>query len=186
MKSGKGKEQQREEKEEAILPLSVAQVEKTENAPHLPRWMSGQCKLLKELLGGLGEWVVENMKGVEGGAGTNTLDSDTVLTDREDGGTPWDPFAWRVWVGMVRNQCEYGAKWGSSKKTASGQQPETKGVGDGGGGGGQPLHSLGFKAGWKWPCIRGNYVSRPWEVTPNGFRCQVSPTSPTSAAFRKG
>ena len=45
LKSGKGKEQQREEKEEAIPPLSLASVEKMESAPHLPGWMSAQCKL---------------------------------------------------------------------------------------------------------------------------------------------
>ena len=75
LKSGKGKEQQREEKEEAIPPLSVAQVEKMENAPHLPRWMSGQCKLPKELLGGLEEdWVAENMEGEGGGWGQGFAD----------------------------------------------------------------------------------------------------------------
>ena len=69
-------------------------MEKMESAPHLPRWMSGQCKLLKGLLGGLGEeWVAEDMEGVEGGAGTDALDFDIVLTDPEDGGTPWDKFA---------------------------------------------------------------------------------------------
>ena len=31
------------------------------------------------------------------------MDSDVVLTDPEDGGTPWDKFAWGIWVGMVRN-----------------------------------------------------------------------------------
>ena len=70
LKSGKGKEKQQEEKEEPISPLSVANVEKMEGAPHLPHWMSGQCKLLKELLGGLGEdWVAKDMEGVEGGGG---------------------------------------------------------------------------------------------------------------------
>ena len=48
--------------------------------------------------------MAEDMEGVEGGAGTDTLDSDIVLTDPEDGGTPWDKFVWGVWVGMVRNQ----------------------------------------------------------------------------------
>ena len=41
LKSGKGKEKQQEEKEEPIPPISVANVEKMEAAPHLPRWMSG-------------------------------------------------------------------------------------------------------------------------------------------------
>ena len=69
-KSGKGKEKQQEEKEEPIPPISVANVVKMEAAPHLPRWMSGQCKLLRDLLGGLGEeWVAEDMEGVEGGEG---------------------------------------------------------------------------------------------------------------------
>ena len=67
LKSGKGKEK---EKEEPIPPLLVANVEKMEGALHMPRWMSGQCKLLKELLGGLGkEWVAKDMEGVEGGEG---------------------------------------------------------------------------------------------------------------------
>ena len=35
-------------------PPSVAHVEKMESAPHPPRWMSLQCKLLKEILGALG------------------------------------------------------------------------------------------------------------------------------------
>ena len=110
-------------------------MEKMESAPHWPRWMLGQCKLLKELLGGLGEeWVAEDMEGVEGVAGTDTLDSDIVLLDPEDGGSPWDKFAWGVWVGTVRNRREYGAKWGGSKKTASGQQSEAKGGGERGGG----------------------------------------------------
>ena len=47
--------------------FSGANVEKMEAAPHLPRWMSGQCKLLRELLGGLRkEWVAKDMEGVEG------------------------------------------------------------------------------------------------------------------------
>ena len=52
LKSGKGKEKHQEEKEEPIPPISVANVAKMEAAPHLPRWMSAQCKLLRELLGG--------------------------------------------------------------------------------------------------------------------------------------
>ena len=76
MKSGTKKEQQRGEKEEAILPLSLASVEKMEGAPHLPRWMLGQYKLLKELLRELGEdWVADDMEGVEGGVGNDALDS---------------------------------------------------------------------------------------------------------------
>ena len=43
----------------------------------------------------------------------------------------------------------------------------------------RPLHGLGSKGGWKWHCIRGNYGSRPCEVTPNGFRYRASPTNPT-------
>ena len=168
MKSGKGKEQQCEEKEEAILPLSMAGVEKMESAPHLPRQMLGQCKLLKELLGGLGEeWVAEDMEGVEGGAGNDTLHSDIVNTDPEDKGTPWDKFAWGVWVGMVQNQREYGAKWGGSKKAASGQPLEAKGGGEGGW---RPSRSLGSIGGWRLLCIRGSCASRPWGVTPSGFR----------------
>ena len=65
MKSGKRKEQQCEEKEEAIPPLSMPNVEKMESTPHLPWCMSVQCKLLGELLGGFGEeWVAEDMEGV--------------------------------------------------------------------------------------------------------------------------
>ena len=160
-----------------------------ENAPHPPGWMSGQCKLLKELLRGLGEeWLAEDMEGVEGGAGTNILDSDIVLTDPEDGGTPWDKFAGggmggdgpesaRVWgqVGWLQKDCLWATVgdqggWGRRR----------------GGGGWRPLHSLGSTGGWKWPCIRGNCVSRPWEVTPNGFRYQASRTTPASVALRKG
>ena len=37
-------------------------------------------------------------------------------------------------MGMVRNQREYGAKWGGSKKQASGQQIDSKGGGEGGAG----------------------------------------------------
>ena len=63
-------------------------MEKMENAPHLPRWMSGQCKLINDILGGLGEeWVAEDMEGVVGGAWTDNLDVDIDLTDPEDGGT---------------------------------------------------------------------------------------------------
>ena len=137
LKSGKEKEQQQEEKEEPIPPLSVANVEKMEGAPHLPRWMSGQCKLLKELLGvwGRSGWL-KTWRGWKGGRGEGggAVDSDIVLTDPQDGGTPWDKFAWGIWVGMVRNQWEYGAKWGGSKKGVSGQQTESKGRGEGGGG----------------------------------------------------
>ena len=94
LKSGKGKEKQHEEKEEPIPPLSMANVEKMEGAPHMPRWLWGQFKLLKELLGGVGEeWVAEDMEGVEAGDGGVALDSDVVLTDPEDRGTPWDIFA---------------------------------------------------------------------------------------------
>ena len=89
LKSGKGKEPQPEEKEEAIPPLSVARVEKMENAPHLPRWMARQCRLPKELLGVLGEdWLAEDMEGVEGGARTDALDCEIVIVDPEDWGTP--------------------------------------------------------------------------------------------------
>ena len=37
-------------------------------------------------------------------------------------------------MGLVRNQCEYGAKWGGSKKTTSRQPSVAKGGGEGGGG----------------------------------------------------
>ena len=58
-----------------------------EAAPHLPRWMSGQCKVLRELLGGLGEeWVAEDMEGVEGGEGGWGVDSDIVLQMKRMGG----------------------------------------------------------------------------------------------------
>ena len=109
LKRSKGKEKE-EEKEEPIPPVTAANVARMEAAPRLPWWMSGQCKLLRELMGGLGEeWADEGMEG----AG---VDADITLSDPEDGGTPWDKFAWGIWVGMVRNQREYGAKWGGSKK----------------------------------------------------------------------
>ena len=136
LKSGKGKQKQRKEKEVAIPPLSAANVEKMEGAPHLPWSMSGQCKLLKELLGGLGEeWVAEDMEGVKGGDGGGAVDSNIVQTGPEDGGTPWDKFAWGIWVGMVPNKREYGTKWAGSKKGANGPQTENKGGGEGGRGG---------------------------------------------------
>ena len=70
LKSSKGKGKEEEEKEEPIPPITAANVARMEAAPHLPRWMSGQCKLLRELLGGLGEeWADEGMEGVEGGEG---------------------------------------------------------------------------------------------------------------------
>ena len=110
LKSSKGKEKE-EEREEPIPPITAANVARMEAAPHLPRWMSGQCKLLRELLGGLGEeWADEGMEGVEGGEGGAGGDADITLSDPEDGGTLWDNFAWGIWVGMVRNQREYGAK----------------------------------------------------------------------------
>ena len=69
LKSSKGKEKE-EEREEPIPPITAANVARMEAAPHLSRWMSGQCKLLRELLGGLGEeWADEGMEGVEGGGG---------------------------------------------------------------------------------------------------------------------
>ena len=84
--------------------------------------------------GGLGEdWVAEDMEGVEGGKGGEGVDSEIVLADPEDGGTPRDKFAWGIWVGMVRNQREYGAKWGVSKKGGGGQQVESQGGVEGGG-----------------------------------------------------
>ena len=71
--------------------------------------------------GGLGEErVAEDMEGVEGGEGEWGVDSDMILTDSEDGGTPWDKFAWVISVGMVPNQQEHGAKWGGSKKGGGG------------------------------------------------------------------
>ena len=39
------------EKEEPVPPLLMAHVEKMENAPHLPRRMARECKLLRRLLG---------------------------------------------------------------------------------------------------------------------------------------
>ena len=41
LRSGKGQEQQHEEKEETIPLLSLASVEKMQSAPHLPGWMVG-------------------------------------------------------------------------------------------------------------------------------------------------
>ena len=41
--------------------------------------------------------MAEDMEGVEGGAGTDTLDSDIVLTDPEDGGDPMG----QVYVGCL-------------------------------------------------------------------------------------
>ena len=78
--------------------------------------------------------MAEDMEGVEGGAGSDTMDPDIVITGPEDGGTPWDWFAWRVLVGMVWKKRDYGAKWGGSKKDASGQPSEARGWGRGGGG----------------------------------------------------
>ena len=135
LKSSKGKEKE-EEREEPIPPITAANVARMEAAPHLPRWMSGQCKLLRELLGGLGEeWADEGMEGVEGGEGGAGGDADITLSDPEEGGTPWDKFARGIWVGMVRHQREYGAKWGGSKKGGGGQGASSKGGGEGGGGG---------------------------------------------------
>ena len=48
---------------------------------------------------------------MEVGAGNDTLDFDIFIMDLEDGGTTWRKFAWGVWVGMVRNQRVYGARW---------------------------------------------------------------------------
>ena len=73
------------------------------------------------------------MEGLEGGAGDDALDSDIIITNPEDGGGgAWDKFAWGVWVGMIRNHRKYRAKWGGSKKAASGQVSEAHGVGEGG------------------------------------------------------
>ena len=95
-KSSKGKEKE-EEREEPIPPITAANVARMEAAPHLPRWMSGQCKPLRELLGRLGEeWADEGMEGVEGGEGGAGADADITLLDPEDGGTPWDKFAWGI------------------------------------------------------------------------------------------
>ena len=54
LNSSKGEDKQQEQKEEPTPLLSVANVERMERAPHLPRWMSAQCKLLKKLRGGGG------------------------------------------------------------------------------------------------------------------------------------
>ena len=122
LKSSKGKGKEEEEKEEPIPPITAANVARMEAAPHLPRWMSGQCKLLRELLGGLGEeWADEGLEGVEGGEGGAGADADITLSDLEDGGTPRDRFAWGISVGMVRNQREYGTKWGGSKRGGLGR-----------------------------------------------------------------
>ena len=126
------KEQRREGKGEAIPPLSMANVEKTESPPHLPWWMLGQCKVRKELLGGLGEgWVAQDMEGLEVGMGADTSDSDIVITYPQDGWSLWDKFAWGVSVGIIRYPREYGGKWGGSKKAALGKHAEAKGRGEG-------------------------------------------------------
>ena len=133
LKSSKGKEKEEEEKEEPIPPITAANVARMEAAPHLPRWMSRQCKLLRELLGGLGEELAdEGMERLEGGEGGAGVDAGITLSDPEDGGTPWDKFAWGIWLGMVRHQLEYGAKWGGSKRGWGGQGATSQGGGEGG------------------------------------------------------
>ena len=67
----------------------MARLEKMESALHLPPWMLGQCKLLKELLARFGEELVaKDMEGVEACAGNDTPDFDIVITEPEDGGGP--------------------------------------------------------------------------------------------------
>ena len=155
-----------------------------EAAPHLPRWMSGQCKLLRELLGGLGEeWVAEDMEGVEGGEGGG-VDSDIVLADPEDGGTPYDKFAWGIRVGMVGKQREYGAKWGGSKKRGGGgQQMESQAGGEGAL---LLLCSRGFIGGWRWRCTGGSCALRHWEATPSGSLWRASLANLASGASKRG
>ena len=152
LKSGKGKEKQLEEKEEPIPPISVANVAKMEAAPHLPRWMSGQCKLLRELLGGLGEeWVAEDMEGGRGrGVGTLFWRIRRIgghLGTNLPGGSGW---AWFETKGKPKGtQREYGAKWGGSKKGGGGggQQAESQGGGEGGGGRGCCSYATGILSG---------------------------------------
>ena len=59
--------------------------------------------------------MAKHIEGVEG-AGEDALDSDIIIIDLEDRGTPWDKFAWGIWLGMVRMECEYGARWGGSTR----------------------------------------------------------------------
>ena len=101
-------------KEEGIPPLTASAVRSLEQSPHLPRWMEGQCKLLRDLLESLEQDGEEEEGGMEGGEeGGEGGDGEMVITDPEDGGTPWDRFAWGIWLGMVKNQREYGAKRGN-------------------------------------------------------------------------
>ena len=105
--------------------------------------------------GGLGEeWVAEDIGGSEGGEGVG-VDSDIVLADLEDGGTPWDEFAWGICVGMARNQREYAAKWGSSKRGGGRAADGVPGWGRWGGGL-LPSCSRGFIGGWRWRCTNGS------------------------------
>ena len=53
-------------KEEEIPPLTTSAVKSLGQSPHLPRWMAGQCKLLRELLESLERDVEEE----EGGMGS--------------------------------------------------------------------------------------------------------------------
>ena len=50
----------------------------------------------------------------------------------------------------------------------------------------RPLHTLGSTGDWKWLCIRWSYISRPLEVTPNGFGVRASATRLANAASKRG
>ena len=92
-------------------------------------------------------------------------DGEMVITDPEDGGTPWDRFARGIWVGMVKNQREYGAKWGNSKRKGETGASGSGGASSAGGGGGGfccPHYAAGFLSGGgggatrRWHYTRGN------------------------------
>ena len=147
-----------EPKEEEIPPLTTSAVKSLEQSPHLPRWMAGQCKLLRELLESLERDVEEEERGMEGvEEGGEGGDGGMVITDPEDGGTPWDWFAWGIWVEMVKNQREYGAKWGNSKRKGEAAAGRSGGASSSGGGGSvAPITQPGFIGGWRWRCTKGN------------------------------
>ena len=154
LKSCKGKGKEEEEKEEPIPPITAANVARMEAAPHLPRWMPGQCKLLRELLGGLEEeWADEGMEGVEGGEGGRMPTLRCRI--QRMGGRPGislpgaSGWAWCATSGSM-------APSGGARRGGGVCRGRPPGEGARGRVGLLLLRSRGFIGGWRWHCTRGS------------------------------
>ena len=113
------------------------------------------------------------------------MDADITLSDLEDGGTPWDKFAWGIWVGMVRNQREYGAKWGGSKRGGGGQGASSQGGGEGGGGV-AAITQPGFYRGVEAALHQGEPCFKTLGSNPKWVPLSGKPSQPCQRCIQRG